>query len=123
MVRTTVIALLLLPAVASAQSTNCQWIGQVWTCNTPRQGSGIDFGLIDNGPDSSSVMADIVAARRAREQADLAARAQQQSEAPQQLRAAVGQLVAEGRCPDAQRLAVANGDFVLAEQVRAYCAK
>jgi hypothetical protein len=39
------------------------------------------------------------------------------------LRRAVGKLVNDGKCADAQGLAVKNGDFDLANEVKAYCSR
>lgn len=39
------------PALAQS-TTNCEWIGNVWTCNQSNTSSGIDWGILERSKDS-----------------------------------------------------------------------
>lgn len=63
---------LLHPGTVSAQTTQCQWVGNVWTCNQQRSGSSIQW---QNGiaPDvGGNAMEAYNRGRREREEADRA---------------------------------------------------
>lgn len=123
---------------ASAQNTQCQWIGQVWNCEQ-QQRSGVDFGILQQQNPAASAMDGFERGRQLRAQADAEAARREVFEAQRQAYAAqqrasgaeieqralgrrAGELVAAGRCPDAEALALQSGAFDLANSIRAYCA-
>lgn len=140
-------ALAIVGSSASAQTTNCHWVGQTWTCDTvPR--TQLDPNIILHAGDALRAMpnyGDVMeqrAAIRARQQAqaehdaayaqaqrdrlEAQQRGQQDDAARQQrdsLRQRVGQMVSGGDCAGAQSAALEGGDFELANQVKSYCAK
>jgi hypothetical protein len=111
-----------LAAPAFAQTSTCQWIGNVWTCNTPRQSPGIDWGLQNRQPEQPSVMDSF---RHGYEDGQLRRRQEQQNLADEQARLVTqnaAQMVAAGKCRDAGQYAAANGQFKLATDIANYCA-
>lgn len=132
---------------ASAQTTNCHWVGQTWTCDTASR-TQLDPNIILHSGDALRTMPNYgdVMEQRARIQAQQAQlRAQEQDEARQNeefrqqqaadsrgladrqqsdaLHQRVGQKVSRGDCAGAQSAALDAGDFGLANQVKSYCAK
>jgi hypothetical protein len=92
-----------------AQATDCSWNAVGWSCRQ-QQTAPLDYGkLMQSGRD-------MVPAYRP---PDPEVVRQYRADA---LRRAVGKLVNDGKCADAQGLAVKNGDFGLANEVKAYCA-
>lgn len=84
-------------------TTNCTATITGWRCET-EQSAPLDYGrLMQSG-------ADLVPTYRP-QPIDRAAMLRQQ----------VGRLVAANRCADAEQLAVKNGDFGLAGEVKRYC--
>lgn len=133
-------------SAASAQTTNCHWVGQTWTCDT-RQGTTLDPNIIGDAfgeQRERSSIGDLIeqrarieaqeeqtrAQQKAQQRQDEAYRQQQDAEARdlagRQQRDAlwqrIGQMVAGGDCVGAQSAALAAGDFELANQVKSYCA-
>jgi len=137
---------------ASAQTTNCRWVGSDWVCDT-RERRGIDPNAGSNAYDRAfNIMTkpseDYIAARRIRQQQkmqeeqiqiqrntfleqqrveNMEQNRQLQAEKHNQeqilLRQQTGKLVAAGDCPAAMTAAVSAGDFVLASQIKQYCQK
>lgn len=132
-----------LAAPATAQTTNCQWFGSTWSCNSTQpvqpQGGGIDWGILQRGEQER-------AQQQAQQQqywADLNRQQQEQkaahdrqvqesydraqAELAQQkqalLREDVGRLLQAGDCQGAQNKALAAGDIELAAKAKDFCAK
>jgi hypothetical protein len=140
-------ALVVLGSAASAQTTNCHWVGRTWTCDTAQR-TTLDPNIILHAGDALRTLptyGDVMeqhAAIQARQQAqaereityeqekhdrleaqqrdqqDYAARQQRES-----LRQRVGQMVSGGDCAGGQSAALEGGDFDLANQVKTYCSR
>ena len=134
------IALAILVTPAQAQTTNCQWIGQIWTCNltqptTPQSAAPHNYNVQSPQAafENSFNVGQQIAARRAqkqqernRELADSYVKAQSEItqmriERDEALRKEVGKLLAADDCLGAKSLALSAGDLALANQVRTYC--
>lgn len=116
------LALLLL-----AQQTTCQWIGTVWTCNQQRS-PGIDWSLARPPAPNNNVFdafrrgqEDAARQRAYEQQQQQQLDAMRRSEAGQQLRRAVGSLIASGKCEQAVDTALRGGDLDLASQAQNLC--
>lgn len=124
---------------ANAQTTQCRWVGNVWTCDQQRQ-STVDWsrGIIQQDPGQTFMDA----YSRARQQREAEERQRQLSEsysnsraelnsAQQRLtelqleretaRVDVGRMLAAGDCQGAQSRALAAGEIELAQQAKSYC--
>lgn len=111
---------LLLATTASAQTTDCRWIGSVWSCNTPPPESPpLDYGkTIQSGSDAVGSYEDT----RALELKNRALRDQINEERNRQMIATkVGKLVSAGQCAEGKKLALTNGYFDLAKLVDEVC--
>ena len=132
---------------AQAQTTTCQWIGNVWTCGhqqAPAQsGINIDWGAFQRGQEQQAAQQQQNLAnlhqRRLEQQAQQqraeqeayqrsqTEQAQQRQESQTQrqesLKIDVGRLLQAGDCQGAQSRALADGDIVLANQAKEFCAK
>ena len=135
----------LLSAPASAQQTDCRWIGSTWTCNSQPSGPNIDWSQF-NRPQQSpgdAYWAGVRAAqeRRAREQQQAFALQQQRQQQQRhdmevqdwqrrqheelsavETKTRVGRLLQAGDCDGAKNAALSSGMIDLANQVNAYCA-
>lgn len=116
-------ALLLLPPAAVAQTSQCQWVGSIWTCQQ-QQRSGVDWGaaIRSQQQQQQSLNWEALARQRAQnEQAQGQQNAAALDERQRNLRAEVGQMVADGRCDDAKKAALQAGEFELAERAMKLC--
>ena len=137
-------SLVILSSSASAQRTNCHWIGQTWTCDTAPPRTTLDPNAFGNAmkavpqfPDYGQIMEQrariqALQAQQAQLQAQqdaerLSQQREQQDYAAGQQRSAlhpkVGQMVSGGDCAGAISAALQSGDIELASQIRTYCAK
>ncbi|MCL6729959.1 hypothetical protein [Sphingomonas hankyongi] len=145
-------AVAFLSSVASAQTTttNCTtyyWGSTQCVSQTPQQSSGVNWGLINNQqtPNAGQSFMDAYqrglrdrAAREAAQQqaqaaaaetaaAEAQARAVDAARQADELHKAqsleAAKLVTAGDCAGAQQYALSVGNFVLAQQVKDYCAK
>lgn len=73
----------LLAAPAYAQNTNCQWIGNVWSCNTPQRNPGVDWNLGRPTPNYNNQMMDAFRQGQQARQEQEYYRAQQRQQADQ----------------------------------------
>lgn len=138
------VAALALGGTASAQTTDCRWIGSVWSCNTnqpPPLSSANPLNYGDAMRAGQALVPDYqqqelrrqqIEEQRQRirqQQADASyARAQreiaaQRAEREAGIRRDVGNMLASGDCEGAQKLALSTGSIDLANQAKAYCAK
>lgn len=116
-----IVALVATPA--TAQTTNCRWMGNIWTCNTqqpPAPSRGIDWRVLQDAHRQGQE-------DRARQDALQQQHFQQQQEqfdrtARDILRRAVANDLANGNCASAQNRALTAGDIEMAGQVRQFCA-
>lgn len=121
------VVLIAASGAASAQTTNCHWVGQTWTCDTQQQ-TQLDPSIILHANDAFKEMptyADRVQTQQ-KIAADEQALAQRRAEiaatkAADALSRQVGKMVSEGNCAGAQSVALSAGDFELADKVKAYC--
>jgi hypothetical protein len=115
--------ILALAGVGGGQTTNCQWIGNTWTCNTPQQQPGVDWRSAPR-PETNSAenLYDTMQRAHADREAVELQNAQRAAQIKrQELYAYVGKLAAGGDCASASRVALEAGDFELADKVKAYC--
>lgn len=108
---------------ASAQMTQCQWVGRIWSClasppqmqtanpNAMNAGAAAVSGTADAVNRSILMQQQIEAMRLQNEQAQNAANA----------RNAVMARLRAGDCKGAIDLALASGDIALASQAKAFC--
>lgn len=96
-----VAALMSVASAASAQTTNCRWVGQTWTCETAR-GVQLDPSIIGRAFDTPQLDVAELMQRRAQIQAQQAAQ-QRQDEAIRQQQEAVARGLAETQQQDARR--------------------
>ena len=86
---------------APAQSSNCHWTAGGWTCE---EDNALDYGaILQSGRN-------MVPQYRA-----------QPINRSAQLHRTVGRLISQGKCADAEKLALREGDIELAQAVRGYC--
>ena len=123
------VALIALGSAAGAQTTNCHWAGQIWTCDTQHQ-TELDPNIILHANDAFARMPtyqERVAEQQKIELENL--RVEQHNidvrtaEAKKALGGRIGKMVSDGNCSGAQAAALEAGDFDLANQVKSYCAK
>ena len=134
LIRASAVAMLAtLGSAASAQTTNCHWVGQTWTCDTG-PGTTLDPSIILQAGRGVPSISDLVGDRQkniagqqeidARKAAIVEhQRALAAAERQRALSEKVGGLAASGDCAGAQSAALDAGDFELANQVKSYCAK
>lgn len=101
--------MLSLALMFAVQTTQCQWVGSIWTCNTPQQPRSIP--PIDYRPPAQP---DAGESFRNAYQAGQAMRRQE-------TRRKIGKLIADGNCKDAMAAALRSGDLTLAGEVRSLC--
>lgn len=141
------IALISTSAIAQTTTTNCttySWGSTQCVSQTPQHSQGVNWGLINNSPNPAQSTMDAYSKgvqmrqqqETARHQAELARQQalaqQQQTQAlaaqrqadelhrAQSLEAA--RMVTAGDCRGAQEYALSVGNFVLAQQIKDYCA-
>jgi predicted solute-binding protein len=132
MIRSVILVLVVVPGCAIAQSSQCQWIGSIWSCQQQQnQIPTPDYGSLirqqeQNQERLQQTINNAIEARRRQnaEQAQLASqhsvdRAQANQEFIQKR---VGVLAASGDCKNAEALAMENGMIELANQATTYCA-
>lgn len=78
------LAILAASTPAAAQNTNCQWIGNVWSCNAPSQrGGGVDWNLARPAPNYNNQVMDAFRQGQQARQEQEYYRAQQQQRVDQ----------------------------------------
>jgi len=104
-------------AVAQTTETNCQTgYGNVRCTTKP---AGVDYSLLQTKQPSYEENEVLKQQSRAlAEQAGALRIQNDRAELPNR----VGNLVAKGKCPEAEQVALKAGDFDLAQRTRAYCA-
>lgn len=132
MIRSVILGLVVVPGCAFAQSSQCQWIGNIWSCQqqqnqipTPDYGSMIRQQQQNQERLQQTIDNATEARRRQKaEQAQLAGQHQvERAQANQEfIQKRVGVLAASGDCKNAEGLAMENGMVDLANQVTTYCA-
>ncbi len=105
------------PALAQTTETNCQTgYGNVRCTTKP---SGVDYSLLQTKQPSYQENEVLTQQSRALAEQARALRIQNdRAELPNR----VGNLVAKGKCPEAEQVALKAGDFELAQRARACCA-
>lgn len=103
-------------ALAQASETNCQTgYGNVRCTTKP---SGVDYSLLQTKQPSYEENEVLTQQSRALAEQARALRIQNdRAELPNR----VGSLVAKGKCPEAEQVALKAGDFELAQRTHAYC--
>lgn len=133
MVRKAFVALALIAAPVSAQTTtDCRQNGSTWSCNT-REQTQLRMPNLPPPPQMNwGAIEAAMAARQAREQQQYvppppaptyADPAQDAANYSLMIRKQVGEYLEAGDCETAKGLALRSGEIALANDVRAYCSK
>lgn len=117
---------LILTVALFGQTTTCQTVGTIVTCNTqpaPGYTPPINYNIPTTSPGDAFMrgIEDGQRIRAMRDQARQAKRARNAEERRSRLVSAVSQLVAQGDCPGAYRTALVGEDLELAAQVKSLC--
>lgn len=113
-------AVLLPASPVLGQTSTCQWVGSVWTCQGPRRGVDM-MGAVRAGQDLIPSYRDTERADAERRQIEEQTAALAMQRKSHELRAQVGGLLAEGKCDDARQMALKAGDLGLAREVQGFC--
>lgn len=105
---------------AMAQSSTCRWVFNEWTCQGPHRGVDM-MGAVRAGQDAArpNPSAQPQAGQNDDNDGTFAAFLEQRRS--RQLRAKVGKLIADGKCPDARQAALKAGDFALVHEIEGLC--
>ena len=108
-------ALAIAVAIQSQQVQRCGWEGNQWVCRTQQSAPSVAYdpiGSAQAGREQMEAIQNGLDQRRERERIETADR----------FRRTVGQLLSQGRCDEAVRMALDSGDISLAREAREFCA-
>lgn len=108
-------------SAAMSQTTTCRQLGGEVRCTTDQGHAPINQGTILQS--GRNLVPDYAEEQRKSQENDLRRRLLRSQLESQNLRASMGKLITAGRCDDALKMALEEGNFDLAERAKAFCAR